>query len=78
MRMRYEFLLLIVLTMTTSTGAVAQKLTEDHVAPRRRLALLRWNDLSPNGIVDELGDGMDAKLEHNLCPVRFDRPDRDS
>jgi hypothetical protein len=50
MRMRYEFVFLIVLTMTTSTRAVAQKLTEDSVPPKKpatlRLPKTLWLSLS--------------------------------
>src|SRR5712692_7639150 len=40
--------------------------------------VLRGDYLVPDSIVNELGEGMEAELEHDLRSVRLDRPDCNS
>jgi hypothetical protein len=40
--------------------------------------VLRGDYLMPDSIVNELGEGMEAELEHDLRSVRLDRPDCNS
>jgi hypothetical protein len=46
----------------------------------RNLFCGAWNceDLVADSIVNELGERMQAKLEHDSCPVRLGRPDGNS
>src|ERR1700687_117324 len=43
-----------------------------------RCAGWRRNNLVSNGIVDQLGDRMDAKFEHKLGPMGLHSPHRDT